>query len=72
MANENGLSNVRIEYSNEATVNTGNFQNVKPGFSVSADVADGVHPTEAKKRLVSLVDAWLEEEVAAIQADLAS
>lgn len=71
MANENGLSNVRIEYRNDATVNTGNFQNVKPGFSVSADVADGVHPSEAKKRLVALVDAWLEEEVASIQAELA-
>jgi hypothetical protein len=71
MSNENGLSRVRIEYRNDATVNIGDFQNIKPGFSVSADVADGVHPTEAKKRLVALVDGWLEEEVATIRADLA-
>lgn len=54
---------VRVEYIVEATINTGNFQNVKPGYRVSADVPDGVHPNEVRARLKTLVDAWLEEDI---------
>lgn len=64
------FNNVRVEYSNEATVNTGNFQNVRPGYKVSADVEAGVHPDEARAALKALVDAWLEEDVVAIQKEL--
>ena len=55
--------NVRVEYNIETTVNTGNFQNVKPGYKVSADVPDGVHPSEVRAKLKALADAWLEEDV---------
>ena len=57
------FKNVRVGYSVEATVNVGDFQNVKPGFTIFADVADGASPTEAKDFLVSVVDGWMESEV---------
>lgn len=62
----NGLSNVRVVYRNEVTVNLGNFENAKPSYELSADVNDGVHPDEAVKRLEALVDSWLENKVAEI------
>jgi hypothetical protein len=66
----NGLKNVRIEYSNAVTINTGNFQNVRPGYALSADVEEGVHPNEARARLEALVDGWLEEKVEKFNAEL--
>lgn len=57
------LTNVRVEVSSEVTINLGNFENVKPGFKASANVPEGMHPSEAKDMLQKLVDAWLEEEV---------
>lgn len=60
----NQLKNVRVEYSKEATINIGNFENVKPGYRVSADVPNGVHPDEAKKKLKALVEGWLNEDIA--------
>lgn len=59
----NKLTNVRVEYIIDATINLGNFQNVKPGYRVSADVPDGVHPNEARAKLKALVDPWLEEDI---------
>lgn len=66
------FTNVRVEYTNEATVNTGNFQNVKPGYKIAADVEEGVHPNEARAALKALVDTWLEEDVNQIQEELNS
>lgn len=63
-------TNVRVRYWNEVTVNTGNFENVKPGFSVEADVPEGVHPDEVKKKLEALVDGWLEKKLADFRAEL--
>lgn len=60
------FKNIRIEYRCDTTINTGDFQNIKPGFTLSADVEDGASPTEAKNFLVSVVDAWIEEEVAKV------
>jgi len=57
------LTNVRVEYTVEATINTGNFQNVKPGYRVSADVPEGMHPEEARAKLKALVDPWLEADI---------
>ena len=64
------LTNVRVEYENSVTVNTGNFQNVRPGYRVSADVPEGMHPNEARARLQSVVDRWLEEDVERIHAEM--
>ena len=57
------FTNVRVEYSVDTTINTGNFQNIKPGYRVSADVAEGVHPDDARKALEDLVNPWLEEAI---------
>lgn len=70
LKNSEVFTNVRVEYENSATINTGNFQNVKPLYRVSADVAEGVSPTEAKNRLKALVDTWLEQHVEEIHRDL--
>lgn len=69
MPNKNKLQNVRVEYTLDATINIGDFQNVKPGYSLSADVPEGMHPTEARNQLKALVEKWLEEEVAEIKRD---
>lgn len=66
----NGLSNVRVSYNKGITVNTGDFNNVKPEITVSADVEEGTHPTVAKNKLKAIVDAWLEEEIDEIRSDL--
>jgi hypothetical protein len=58
--------NVRVEYSLEATVNTGNFENLKPGYKLSADVPDGIHPDVIKKKLKALVEDWVAKDVADI------
>lgn len=63
------FNNVRVEYSNEATINIGNFQNVRPGYKISADVENGIHPKEARAALKALADAWLEEDIEQIQKE---
>lgn len=62
--------NVRIEYHNDATINTGNFQNLRPGYTVSADVPEGVHPGVIRAKLKGLVDSWLEQDIEKIRAEL--
>lgn len=56
-------TNVRVEYSVDATINLGNFQNVKPGYKVSADVPDDQHPADVRAKLKALADKWLEEDI---------
>lgn len=56
-------TNVRVEYSVDATINLGNFQNVKPGYKVSADVPDDQHPSDVRAKLKALADKWLEEDI---------
>lgn len=63
------LQNIRVEYSLEATVNMGNFQNQKPGYKVSADVPDDMTPTEAKDALKTIVEGWLEAEIKEIRGE---
>lgn len=64
------LTNVRVEYIIDSTVNIGNFQNVKPGYRVSADVPEGMHPSEARAKLKALVDPWLEDDIAQIRKEM--
>lgn len=69
----NPLENVRVEYHNEATINIGDFQNVKPGYAVSATIKGEPSRQEledARARLKSLVDGWLEQDVKEIKAEL--
>ena len=72
MAEENVRpTGVRVEYSIEMTVNTGNFQNMKPGFKISADVPDDVHPGIILNKLEALAEHRLELKVNEIQAEAA-
>jgi hypothetical protein len=61
--------NVRVEYHLEATVNMGNFENQKPGYTLSADVPPGVHPGVVKDELKKLVEGWLEDEIKEIRGE---
>lgn len=63
-------TNVRVEYWQEATINTGNFENIRPGYRVSADVPDGVHPSEVRNKLKALVDGWMEADFNEYKAEL--
>lgn len=63
-------TNIRVEYSVEATVNVGDFQNVRPGFKLSADVPEGTSPTAVKNKLKDTADVWLEQAVEKIKAEL--
>jgi hypothetical protein len=66
------MKNIRVGHSMEATVNTGDFSNVKPGYSISAEVEEGESPSEVKKRLHTVVEKWMNEELSEIQRDLAA
>lgn len=63
------MKNIRVEYSAEATVNLGNFENVKPGLSVSADVAEGEDTKAVINQLRTLVDSFIEHVVAEAKAE---
>lgn len=64
-------TNVRVEYACEATVNVGNFENIKPGYKVSADVPEGTSPHDIRAKLKATVNAWLEEDVIEIKSEAA-
>lgn len=64
------LNNVRVSYTNRMTVNIGNFQNLQPEFSISADVPDGENPIEAAHKLRQTVDTLLEAEVKRILSEI--
>lgn len=55
--------NVRVSYSISATINLGNFENIKPEYEISADVPDGVNPAVVREKLKRIVDSWLEQDV---------
>lgn len=54
--------NVRVEYQCEATINLGDFQNVKPMYKASADVPDGVHPNVVYNELKGLIDPLIQKD----------
>ena len=66
------LKNIRVEYSCEATVNTGNFTNVRPGYRISADVPEGTSASEVYEYLETRLDARLERKVDSINEELNS
>lgn len=57
------LENVRVEYSADATVNLGNFENVKPGLKIAADVPEGGSIKDTVNELVELVDSFITHAV---------
>lgn len=69
------MKDVRVEYHNEVTINLGNFENQKPGYAMSAVLegsATKPELEEARVKLKSLVDSWIESDVEEIRAELAS
>lgn len=69
MANNNRPKNIRVEYSVEATINLGNFENIRPGYRISAEVPEGSNTREVRAQLKALADGWLEEDFEAIRAE---
>lgn len=63
-------TNVRVEHHVEATINLGNFQNVKPGYVLSADVPDGTHPSDVATKLRGLAEKWLMEDIDRYRAEM--
>lgn len=63
------LNNIRVHYAVDATVNLGNFENVKPHFAMSADVPEGTSPVDAFNKIKSLCDSLLQREVAETKAE---
>lgn len=63
------LENVRVEFSTEVTVNTGNFTNVRPGYRLSADLPKDATLDEVRDFLKEKVETWLEEDIDEIRAE---
>jgi hypothetical protein len=62
--------NMEIEYSLEATIATGNFENIRPGVRVSDTVPEGVKPGEHAAKVKKFVETLFTEQVKEIHADL--
>lgn len=63
------MKNIKVEYRQEVTINLGDFQNIKPFYSMSAEVEEGEKPSDVFRRVRGLVEKLMEEEVSQIQAD---
>ena len=63
------MKNVRATYGAEATVNLGNFENVRPGLTLSADVEEGESVKVVVRNLRELVDSFIEHVVAEAKAE---
>lgn len=67
------MKDIVVEYHSEVTINIGDFQNVKPGYRVSATLEGEASKSDiedARAKLKNLVDGWLEADVAEIKSDL--
>lgn len=58
---------IKIRVANGATINIGDFQNLRPEYEIQVTLADGVNPDEAKDKLQKKIDDWLESYVAGIR-----
>ena len=59
-----------VEYSLETTINTGNFENLKPGFRLVAEVQEGESVKDAAQELAKKVEFLLETQVSKYQEEL--
>lgn len=57
------IMEITVEYAVEATVNVGNFENIKPGYRLSAKTGNGMDAKDVRNELKALADGWLEEDV---------
>lgn len=65
------MKNVRVEYGVDATVNLGDFENVKPGLRIAADVTEGESVKAVVNELRTLVDSFIQHVVAEAKAEKA-
>lgn len=61
------MKNIVVTYAVDATVNLGNFENVKPHYAMSAELDDSENPTEAFDKIKTFVDSLLEAEIGSIK-----
>ena len=66
----NGMKNLTVAYSNEATVNIGNYQNVKHGYTLGAELEEGANPNDARAKLKATADRWLDEDIQQTQKEM--
>lgn len=59
-----------VEYGLEVTINTGNFENVKPSIRITDEVAEGEKVSAAFNRVKGWVETLMEERIAEFKADL--
>jgi hypothetical protein len=57
------MKDIVVEYRNEVTINIGNFENVKPGYTVRASVSEGEDVNSVRAKIKARVDGWLEEDI---------
>jgi hypothetical protein len=66
------MKDITVEYHNEVTINLGNFENMKPGYRLSATLEEGENPHGARAKLKATVDGWLEADVDEARKELNS
>jgi hypothetical protein len=61
------FDDTRVTYRNGATINTGNFENVRPEFEITTNVRPGEKPADALKRCEAIVDAAVARKIAELK-----
>lgn len=61
------MKDIVVVYSVDATVNTGNFENVKPHYGMQVTLEEGETPAEAFDKIKAVCDGFLEAEVGSIK-----
>lgn len=61
------MKDIQVTYNVDATVNLGNFENVKPHFGMTVTLEDGEKPDEVFNKIKTFVDGLLEDEVGSIK-----
>jgi hypothetical protein len=65
------MSQDSVTYGMQYTRNLGNFENARIYFEVTRSVRDGETIDEAKEKVVSKVDGWVQKSVEAIDNEAA-
>lgn len=59
----NNFSNVEVTVTKSVTINIGDFQNIKPEYSLSVTLDEGANPNEVRAKLLATIDSWLEADI---------
>lgn len=58
------FKDLEITVTNGVTVNIGDFQNIRPEYTLKATLEDGVNPSEIRAKFKKVIEAWLEDDIA--------